>query len=330
MRHPPSFRFAGSGAICPAAPHPGCTPSTPFARTLGAGRTERPPSLSVREKAPPPGLLPPGLRATRRVRALPHPLLECGGRDRRDSAHPPFRSPLRPSYATLVPRVTTRLASPRPTRSPPPLHACRGGTRDGVPPSRSRRSPPPGPHLFPLRLGAPPRPHALLRACRKRRRDGGAHKGRAAQRVPRARRARGRGGPRAMGPRARGHASVEDRTQGDRARGEGARNDGRCNPGSNRWRHEGCANRARRNPGEECCARAEQGCENEAEGSGVLPGAGKGGGVRAGAGYNRAGAARERKAARTVSAPPRPVDRLVENLVTYLANKFEFLLLVNE
>ncbi len=82
--------------------------------------------------------------------------------------------------------------------------------------------------------------------------------------------------------------------------------------------------RARGNPGEECCARAERGCENEAQGSGVLPGVGRGG-VQPGE-----GAARERKAARTISAPPRPVDRLVENPVTYLANKFEFLLLVNE
>ncbi len=54
-------------------------------------------------------------------------------------------------------------------------------------------------------------------------------------------------------------------------------------------------------------------------------------GVQAGAGYNRAGGvAREQKAARTVSTPPRPVDRLVQNPVTYLANKIEFLLLVNE
>ena len=119
VRHPPSFRFAGSGAICPAAPHPGCTPSTPFARTLGAGRTERPPSLSVHEKAPPPGLLPPSLHATRRVHALPHPLLECGGRDRRDSVHPPFHSPLLPSYATPIPRRTSpHLTSPHPPPSP--------------------------------------------------------------------------------------------------------------------------------------------------------------------------------------------------------------------
>ncbi|SRR6266702_2489608 len=42
------------------------------------------------------------------------------------------------------------------------------------------------------------------------------------------------------------------------------------------------------------------------------------------------GAARERKSVRTVSAPPRPVNRLRENPVTYLVNKIEFLLLVKE
>ncbi len=73
------------------------------------------------------------------------------------------------------------------------------------------------------------------------------------------------------------------------------------------------------------------GCKNEAEGSGVLPGAGKGGGCASGGGVRPGrGVARERKVARTVSAPPCPVDRLVPNPVTYLANKIEFLLLVNE
>ena len=74
-----------------------------------------------------------------------------------------------------------------------------------------------------------------------------------------------------------------------------------------------------------------RGCENEAERSGVFPGAGKEGGCASGGGVQPGGgAACERKAARTVSAPPCPVDQLVENPVTYLANKFEFLLLVNE
>src|SRR6266702_502844 len=176
---------------------------------------------------------------------------------------------------------------------------------------------------------APPRPHALHPSC--------VHTGSAGGTGVRAMGGPRRGGHasgegRTQGVHARrGHASGEDCTQGVRARRGGARNDGRCNPGSKRRRREGCANRARRNLGEGCCARAEGGCENEAEGSGLLPGAGKGGGCASGGGVRPGGgAARERKAARTVSAPPRPVDRLVPNPVTYLANKIEFLLLVNE
>ncbi len=90
------------------------------------------------------------------------------------------------------------------------------------------------------------------------------------------------------------------------ARGTGAQNDGRCNPGSERWRHEGRASRARRNLGEGCCVQAEQGAQ-----------------------LSR-GVARERKVVRTVSAPPRSVDRLRQNPVTYLANKIEFLFLEKE
>ncbi len=231
---------------------------------------------------------------------------------------------VRPS-ARAMPPPSPRLRRALPCLAPPaPLPLCTHARE-----AQGMVSPLPV-HGGPLhlgrtsRLGAPPRPHALLRACQKRRRDGDAHKGRTAQRVPRARRARGRGGPHAMGPRVRRHASVEDRTQGDHTRGEGVQNDGQCNPESKQWRHEGCVRRARCNPGKECCAQAERGCENEAQGSGVLPGAG-GGGVQPGE-----GAAHEQKAVRTVSAPPRPVDQLVENPVTYLANKFEFLLLVNE
>ncbi len=217
---PLPFRSWAAVPSAPAAPHPSCTPSTPFACTLEAGRKECPPSLSIHEKAPPPRLLPPGLRTTCHVCALPHPLLRCGGRDRRDNAHPPFCSPLRLSYATPIPQVTTCL-----------------------PPSHSWWSPPPGPHLFPLHLSAPPHPHALLCACWKHRRDGGVHKGRTMQRVPRARRACGRGGP-----CTRGHASVEDHMQGDRAQGEGAWNDGQCNLGSKWWKHEGCCKQGEAQP----------------------------------------------------------------------------------
>src|SRR6266702_4019767 len=106
----------------PFAPLPGLHPTLPARpRTLGAGRTERPPSLSVPEQAPPPGLLPlpPGLRTTRHARALPHPLRECGVRN---SAHPSFRSPLRPGC------------------TPPRLHALArwGQGRQSVPPVTPR------------------------------------------------------------------------------------------------------------------------------------------------------------------------------------------------
>src|SRR6266702_2833478 len=40
---PPPFRSRAAVPSAPAASRPGCTPSTPFARTLEAGRTERPP-----------------------------------------------------------------------------------------------------------------------------------------------------------------------------------------------------------------------------------------------------------------------------------------------
>src|SRR6266702_1088549 len=56
--HPPPFRSRAAVPSAQVAPCPACTSSTPFAHMLGAGRTERPPSLSVHEKAPPPGLLP--------------------------------------------------------------------------------------------------------------------------------------------------------------------------------------------------------------------------------------------------------------------------------
>src|SRR6266702_4476130 len=179
-------------------------------------------------------------------------------------------------------------------------------------------------------------------------RRGGHASGEGRMQGDRARVPRVRGGPHAREPRARaahigGRAARngtaregptrqgEGRMQGDRARGEGARNDGRCNPGIKRRRREGCASRVRRNLGEGCCAQAERGCENEVEGSGVFPGAGKEGGCASGGGVQPGGgAARERKVARTVSTPPRPVDQLVQNPVTYLANKIEFLLLVNE
>src|SRR6266702_962447 len=85
-------------------------PSTPFAHMLGAGRTEHPPSLSIHKKAPLPGLLLPGLCATCHMCTLPHPLLKCGGRDRRDSVHPPFHLPLCQSYATPIPWVMMHLA----------------------------------------------------------------------------------------------------------------------------------------------------------------------------------------------------------------------------
>src|SRR6266702_3196741 len=54
----PPFRLWAAVPSTWAAPRPACTPSTPFAHTLGAGQTERPPSLSVHEQAPPPRLLP--------------------------------------------------------------------------------------------------------------------------------------------------------------------------------------------------------------------------------------------------------------------------------
>src|SRR6266702_5189367 len=83
------------------------------------------------------------------------------------------------------------------------------------PPSHLQWSPSPGPHLFPLHLGAPPHMHTLLHACWKCRKDEGVHKGRVTQRVPCARRACYRGGPHTMGPYVRGHMSVEDHMQGD-------------------------------------------------------------------------------------------------------------------
>ncbi len=127
------------------------------------------------------------------------------------------------------------------------------------------------------------------------------------------------------------HVSGGPHARGLHAQGERAQNDGWCNLGRKWWRCEGCVSRARCNPGEECCMQAEWGCENEVEGSGVLPGAGKGGGCASRGGVQPGeGAAHEQNVAHTISTPPCPVDQLVENPVTYLANKFEFLLLVNE
>ena len=156
MHHPPPFRSRAAVPSTRVAPRPACTSSTPFARTLGAGRTERPPSLSVREQAPPPRLLPL-LRLTRhppRACALPHPLCKCGGRGRGDSAHLPL--PFAPPPGLRHPRPPVYDA-PCLARPPPPLHTCRGGTRDGASPPLVRgQSPPPGlrpspvPHLSPV------------------------------------------------------------------------------------------------------------------------------------------------------------------------------------
>src|SRR6266702_4227499 len=152
VRHPPPFRSRSAVPSTPVAPRPACTSCTPFARTLGAGRTERPPSLSVREQAPPPGLLPlPRLtRHPPRARALPHPLCECGERGRRGSAHLPL--PFAPPPGLCHPRPPVYDA-PCLARPPPPLHTCWGGTRDGASPPLVRgQSPPP-------RLRPSPVPH---------------------------------------------------------------------------------------------------------------------------------------------------------------------------
>src|SRR6266702_4019765 len=59
---PPFTRMRGEGQCAPPLPFapPPRLHSTPPARphTLGAGRTERAPSLSIRKHAPPPGLIP--------------------------------------------------------------------------------------------------------------------------------------------------------------------------------------------------------------------------------------------------------------------------------
>jgi len=90
VHHPPPFRSLAAVPSAQAAPDLTCTPSTPFARTLWAGRTEHPLSLSIRRLLPPAYALP-----AVHARSL-HPLHKCRGRDRRDSAHLPFCLPLYP------------------------------------------------------------------------------------------------------------------------------------------------------------------------------------------------------------------------------------------
>src|SRR6266702_3888874 len=162
--------------------------------------------------------------------------------------------------------------TPPPSPPPPPFFRPPGPRPTGPPPPpRSRAGPSTWAAHLPPPFGCPTTPTCPF------------------ARMPEAREGRGcvQGEGRAGGvTRKEAHASGEDRTQGDRARGTGAQNDGRCNPGSKRWRREGRASRARHNPGKGCCVQAERGAQPSR------------------------GAARERKAARTISAPPHSVDRL--------------------
>jgi len=217
---PPPSRSQAAVPSAQAAPHSSCTPSTSFARMLGAGQTERPPSLSVHKQAPLPGQLLLPLAYVPPTACTPSPIL-CINVGGMVPTHPlPFASLL-------------GLHPTPPACTPPPLHACWGQGRQSSPPSLSiceqaplpwllpippglcttrrahalplcmhageaqgtvppppvcRQAPPPRLHISPLHLGAPPPLHALLRTCRKRRKDRGACKGRATQGVSHARR----------------------------------------------------------------------------------------------------------------------------------------------
>ncbi len=120
MHTPPS--------VCPGCTHPTC-PS----RTLGAGRTERAPPFHLHSRAglsaradPP----PPSLHSIHHTCTLPHPLRECG----RDSAHPPFRSPIR--LGCTHPACTSPHAGGRADRASPLPFCSRAGP--------SARAAPPG------------------------------------------------------------------------------------------------------------------------------------------------------------------------------------------
>src|SRR6266702_2676051 len=103
---------------------------------------------------------------------------------RGERAPPPLHPPPRPGCPPFPPPYALPAA-----RMPSPFARMPGGHKGRCPPPPVRgQAPPPGLHVSPLHLGAPPPPPALLHACGKRRKDRGARKGRAAQGVSRARR----------------------------------------------------------------------------------------------------------------------------------------------
>src|SRR6266702_1598690 len=290
-RHPPRAR---------AFPHPLCK-----CRGRGRGDSAHLPLLFT----PPPGLRHPCSPVYDAPRLARPPLLlhTCRG-GTRDSASPPpvhGQSPspgLRPSPVSHHARTTSTSFARIPEAQEGWGCAQWEGHAEGV--TRQGRAARKGS----TREGATRQggPHARGLHAKGPRARGGPHargphaKGPHARGGPPARGQRGkgpgaRGGPHARGPRVKGpRARGGPHARGPRTRG-GARNNVRCNPGSKRRRCEGCANRARRNPGEGCCARAERGCENEAEGSGVLPGAG----------YNQAGGRRMNERRRAPFPHPR-------------------------
>src|SRR6266702_1088553 len=173
-------------------------PPPPLHTCWGQGGQSVPPPFPFTRKRLRPGCSPsPGLCATRRACACSPTLCANVGRGAGGAVRTsPFRSPLRPGFAIPAPRFTTRLTSP--ARLPLCTHA--GEAQGTVPPPLSCVGSPLHPGCAPPPCLTPPaRPPPLLRAYRKRRRDGCAHNGKATQRGPHV-----RGGPHARGPRAKG------------------------------------------------------------------------------------------------------------------------------
>ncbi len=112
-----------------------------------------------------------------------------------------------------------------------------------------------------------------------------------------------------MGLHVRGHVSVEDHTQGDHAHeGRGHRMMGSATQEANSGGAKGVQAGQGATQAKSAVCKWSRG-ENEAEGSGVLPGAGKGGGCASGGRVQPGrGAVHEQKVAHTVSTPLHPVD----------------------
>ncbi len=124
VRHPPPFCSPAAVPSAWAAPDLACMPSTPFARMLGAGRTERPLSLSVRR------LLPRLMRCPLRARAPSTLCANVGGGTggivhTSPSVRPSTRAAPDPACTPSTP--FTHALGARWTERPPPLSHSRAG-----------------------------------------------------------------------------------------------------------------------------------------------------------------------------------------------------------